>query len=161
MHIFRFLCHIPEFSKLAFLFVSGSESADACSFCTEIWWIGFFSFFSTSLFVIFLFIFLIQVCDIFSSCLYLKMGAGRKTETFTAPPNQGLATYTTSMRNLVKKHLGGVIFGCKDITIDECLSKQLFGQCSELFCTFWYWTSCHVHQFVLIYVVPSALPSSP
>ncbi|PQQ12331.1 uncharacterized protein Pyn_25060 [Prunus yedoensis var. nudiflora] len=55
------------------------------------------------------------------------MGAGRKTETFTAPPYQGLATYTTSMRNLIKKHLGGVIFGCKDITINECLSKQLFG----------------------------------
>jgi hypothetical protein len=30
-------------------------------------------------------------------------------------------------RNLGKNQLGGVIFGAKNTTIKECLSKQLFG----------------------------------
>ncbi|KAK2414788.1 DCD (Development and Cell Death) domain protein [Trifolium repens] len=30
-------------------------------------------------------------------------------------------------RNLTKDQLGGVIFGCKNATIQECLTKQLFG----------------------------------
>lgn len=33
-----------------------------------------------------------------------------------------------SSRNLQKSYLGGVIFGCKNSTIKECLAKQLFGQ---------------------------------
>ncbi|CAK9184627.1 unnamed protein product, partial [Ilex paraguariensis] len=54
------------------------------------------------------------------------MGTGRRTQTFmpneSAPfdPNQ-------SARNLRKIHLGGVVFGCKNNTIRECLVKQLFG----------------------------------
>ncbi|KAL9425907.1 hypothetical protein AB3S75_032806 [Citrus x aurantiifolia] len=32
-----------------------------------------------------------------------------------------------SSRNLQKSYLGGVIFGCKNSTIKECLAKQLFG----------------------------------
>jgi hypothetical protein len=31
------------------------------------------------------------------------------------------------IRNLSEKQLGGVIFGCKPDTIEECLTKQLFG----------------------------------
>lgn len=39
-------------------------------------------------------------------------------------PNQ---TATANTRNLGKSQLGGVIFGCKNSTIRECLFKQLFG----------------------------------
>ncbi|KAJ4704334.1 Kelch-like protein [Melia azedarach] len=38
-----------------------------------------------------------------------------------------------SARNLQKSDLGGVIFGCKNNTINECLSKQLFGLPSQHF----------------------------
>jgi hypothetical protein len=31
------------------------------------------------------------------------------------------------IRNLPVKKLGGVIFGCKPETIEECFKKQLFG----------------------------------
>lgn len=63
------------------------------------------------------------------------MGAGRKSETFnvatpsTHTQNQTSAWYGTSVaaRNLQEDLLGGVIFGCKHNTINECLSKQLFG----------------------------------
>ncbi|KAL5724681.1 hypothetical protein ACHQM5_007908 [Ranunculus cassubicifolius] len=34
---------------------------------------------------------------------------------------------TVSMRNLSKSELGGVVFGCTHDTMEECLSKQLFG----------------------------------
>lgn len=47
------------------------------------------------------------------------MKAGRRTLTFNA--NESYA------RNLRKNDLGGVIFGCKNTTIKECLFKQLFG----------------------------------
>ncbi|KAK4742560.1 hypothetical protein SAY87_000561 [Trapa incisa] len=61
------------------------------------------------------------------------MGAGRKTETHllhreNAPAG---ASYTPNSsvthRNLSKENLGGVIFGCRNSTMKECLSKQLFG----------------------------------
>ncbi|WOL14798.1 hypothetical protein Cni_G23579 [Canna indica] len=58
------------------------------------------------------------------------MGAGRKTQT--NPPHwpsgfgDGDNSYG-SARNLRKSDLGGAIFGCKDVTMEECLSKQLFG----------------------------------
>ncbi|KAM2984076.1 hypothetical protein FF2_009929 [Malus domestica] len=55
------------------------------------------------------------------------MGAGRKTQTFTLSSSQDMATYSASMRNLRRNSLGGVIFGATKFTIDECLSKQLFG----------------------------------
>ncbi|RXH81930.1 hypothetical protein DVH24_036271 [Malus domestica] len=55
------------------------------------------------------------------------MGAGRKTQTFTLSSSQDMATYSASMRNLRRNSLGGVIFGATNFTIDECLSKQLFG----------------------------------
>ncbi|KAM0994460.1 hypothetical protein ACFX2A_010118 [Malus domestica] len=54
------------------------------------------------------------------------MGAGRQPKIFTASP-QHLAIYYASMRNLSKNRLGGVVFGCTKTTIEECLSKQLFG----------------------------------
>ena len=34
----------------------------------------------------------------------------------------------SNARGLGKKQLGGVIFGATKTTINECLSKQLFGQ---------------------------------
>ncbi|KAF3333598.1 B2 protein [Carex littledalei] len=63
------------------------------------------------------------------------MGAGRKTETFyaSANPNSmalrapGNNSIFPGFRNLQKSDLGGVIFGCKNGTMEECLTKQLFG----------------------------------
>ncbi|KAA8517474.1 hypothetical protein F0562_017767 [Nyssa sinensis] len=59
------------------------------------------------------------------------MGAGKRTQTFianeSAPSTPNQATGTAYARNLRKSHLGGVIFGCKNGTIKECLFKQLFG----------------------------------
>ncbi|CAL9194057.1 uncharacterized protein LOC135586389 isoform X1 [Musa acuminata AAA Group] len=48
------------------------------------------------------------------------MGAGRKTQAILVPE-------PSPARNLLKKDLGGTIFGCKDATMKECLKKQLFG----------------------------------
>ncbi|KAF5471488.1 hypothetical protein F2P56_008275 [Juglans regia] len=59
------------------------------------------------------------------------MAAGRKTQTFFAsksiPSSPDLVSSSSSVRNLGKNHLGGVIFGCNNNTIKECLLKQLFG----------------------------------
>nr|XP_011466439.1 PREDICTED: uncharacterized protein LOC101308982 [Fragaria vesca subsp. vesca] len=55
------------------------------------------------------------------------MGAGRKTETYYLPYNQYPGYYEVPARNLTKNKLGAVIFGCKHSTMNECLSKQLFG----------------------------------
>uniref|UniRef100_K3XF28 DCD domain-containing protein n=1 Tax=Setaria italica TaxID=4555 RepID=K3XF28_SETIT len=62
------------------------------------------------------------------------MGAGRKTETFyagtpstPARTNAWYGTYSVAARNLREDELGGVIFGCKHNTMNECLTKQLFG----------------------------------
>lgn len=66
------------------------------------------------------------------------MGAGRKTQTFYAgesvawSPLSGDGSILT--RNLVKDELGGVIFGCRHCTMQECLSKQLFGMSQYLLC---------------------------
>ncbi|XP_071910295.1 uncharacterized protein [Coffea arabica] len=59
------------------------------------------------------------------------MGVGRKQENFQLNDNllpkmkQPATTYFA--RNLGKSNLGGVIFGCKNNTFKECLSKQIFG----------------------------------
>nr|XP_016436437.1 PREDICTED: uncharacterized protein LOC107762580 [Nicotiana tabacum] len=58
------------------------------------------------------------------------MGAGRRTQTFvfdsaSSLPNQ--TSYTGDFRYLTKRKLGGVIFGCTNDTMKECLCKQLFG----------------------------------
>ena len=62
------------------------------------------------------------------------MGAGRRTETYNAAtPTQDRANtrrhggQSFSARNLGEDSLAGVIFGCTHKTINECLSKQLFG----------------------------------
>ncbi|KAJ1416297.1 Kelch-type beta propeller [Sesbania bispinosa] len=59
------------------------------------------------------------------------MGAGRKTQNFsvsgTLPFSPNLAVNSVNGRNLGKYQLGGVIFGCKNSTMQECHSKQLFG----------------------------------
>ncbi|XP_024315260.1 kelch-like protein 29 isoform X3 [Brachypodium distachyon] len=59
-----------------------------------------------------------------------RMGAGRKTETYNAatPSNTRLhGDQSFSAHNLKEDKLAGVIFGCTHKTINECLSKQLFG----------------------------------
>ncbi|GMH13315.1 hypothetical protein Nepgr_015156 [Nepenthes gracilis] len=57
------------------------------------------------------------------------MGAGRKKETFTLEEKTPKWTMNCSApaRNLRKSELGGVIFGCKHCTFNECMAKQLFG----------------------------------
>ncbi|XP_039049216.1 uncharacterized protein LOC120190160 [Hibiscus syriacus] len=58
------------------------------------------------------------------------MGAGRKKQTFTAKEKaqqRFTVNCCTTARNLRKRDLAGVIFGCKHSTFGECLSKQLFG----------------------------------
>lgn len=61
------------------------------------------------------------------------MGAGRQTQTFTGNSPSTDPTYThAAARNLGKHQLGGVIFGCKNNTIKECLTNQLFGQSSAI-----------------------------
>ncbi|CAD6239789.1 unnamed protein product [Miscanthus lutarioriparius] len=70
------------------------------------------------------------------------MGAGRKTETFYAATpsaqtqnrsNEWYGAFSVAARNLREDELGGVIFGCKHNTMNECLSKQLFGLPSSHF----------------------------
>ncbi|KAL3753522.1 hypothetical protein ACJRO7_000859 [Eucalyptus globulus] len=41
--------------------------------------------------------------------------------------SQNIPIGVLAHRNLGKNNLGGVIFGCKDNTMKECLSKQIFG----------------------------------
>lgn len=59
------------------------------------------------------------------------MVAGKKTVSF--PQDEMVAILlkcrpeAANARNLGKTNLGGVIFGCKNSTIKECLVKQLFG----------------------------------
>ncbi|GAB4834047.1 hypothetical protein Ancab_032300 [Ancistrocladus abbreviatus] len=58
------------------------------------------------------------------------MGSARKKPTLpngSGALSSGLLLGIIDARNLSKAHLGGVIFGCKNSTIQECLSKQLFG----------------------------------
>nr|GMC85896.1 kelch-like protein 3 [Ipomoea batatas] len=59
------------------------------------------------------------------------MKAGKKMKNFTPyqyPPSSPNKLFNASgFRNLKKGQLGGVIFGCKNDTIKECLLKQLFG----------------------------------
>ncbi|XP_027352391.1 kelch-like protein 3 isoform X2 [Abrus precatorius] len=59
------------------------------------------------------------------------IGAWKKTETSqssgTQPFTSSLPNSTVFGRNLRKNQLGGVIFGCKNATMKECLYKQLFG----------------------------------
>ncbi|XP_057512962.1 uncharacterized protein LOC130795021 [Actinidia eriantha] len=56
------------------------------------------------------------------------MDAGRRTqaivlnESAAFSPNKAI-----NHRNLTKNHLGGVVFGCTNSTINECLFKQVFG----------------------------------
>ncbi|WKA00701.1 hypothetical protein VitviT2T_019037 [Vitis vinifera] len=58
------------------------------------------------------------------------MGGGRKAKA-SRQKEKPLPSWTVNCsvtaRNLGKSDLGGVIFGCKHNTIDECHSKQLFG----------------------------------
>lgn len=53
---------------------------------------------------------------------YTRVGSWKKIQNSQPfSPNLGCG------RNLRKNQLGGVIFGCKNSTMKECLSKQLFG----------------------------------
>lgn len=59
------------------------------------------------------------------------IGPGRKAGTFvmsgSGAMSPNLVIGNTYTRNLKKNQLGGVIFGCANNTIKECLFKQLFG----------------------------------
>lgn len=55
------------------------------------------------------------------------MGAGRKKETYTLAPDSLNSYVNWNARNLEKRDLCGVIFGCKFSTIKECYAKKLFG----------------------------------
>ncbi|XP_028800305.1 kelch-like protein 20 [Neltuma alba] len=58
------------------------------------------------------------------------MGGGRKTKQYTLPEKSKTSwslNCSTSARNLGKAELAGVIFGCTNNTMEECISKQLFG----------------------------------
>lgn len=59
------------------------------------------------------------------------MGGGRRTETFVRDSASSSSTNQINnpggFRYLTKTKLGGVIFGCKNNTINECIRNQLFG----------------------------------
>ncbi|MCD7451948.1 hypothetical protein HAX54_014212 [Datura stramonium] len=58
------------------------------------------------------------------------MGRGRRRQTFvldSASSSTNQKKNTEGFRYLMKKQLGGVIFGCKNNTMKECILKQLFG----------------------------------
>ncbi|KAJ8898926.1 hypothetical protein K2173_008420 [Erythroxylum novogranatense] len=55
-----------------------------------------------------------------------------KTHAFGVK-SPGSVMNNSSAKNLTKSQLGGVIFGCKSGTIQECLTKQLFGLPSQHF----------------------------
>ncbi|XP_073146330.1 uncharacterized protein [Henckelia pumila] len=56
------------------------------------------------------------------------MGAGKKNKNFPVKEKSGFTVNcSASARNVVKKELAAVIFGCKHRTIQECLHKLLFG----------------------------------
>ncbi|XP_054817367.1 uncharacterized protein LOC129317057 isoform X4 [Prosopis cineraria] len=58
------------------------------------------------------------------------MGGGRKTKSYTLQEKSKRSwsvNCSISTRNLGKAKLAGVIFGCKNNTIKECISKLLFG----------------------------------
>lgn len=58
------------------------------------------------------------------------MNTGKKALKFKPGPSARFNAGASS-RNLSKCHLGGVIFGCTNSTIKECLSNQLFGLPSQ------------------------------
>lgn len=70
------------------------------------------------------------------------MGAGRKTQTFLTPASAGPSgggTGPPPQRGLSKSELGGVIFGCTNSTIAECMNHNLFGKyllSLAMFCVF-------------------------
>lgn len=72
-------------------------------------------------------------------CLYFdRMNSLRETsqraswtEKLLNPPRP--SNNSTIARNLAKNDVGGVIFGCKNNTMMECLSKQLFGMLLYLY----------------------------
>ncbi|KAL6848131.1 hypothetical protein ACP4OV_022259 [Aristida adscensionis] len=67
------------------------------------------------------------------------MSTRRKTETSNPTAqtqnqtNAWYGSYSVAVRKLPEDQLGGVIFGCKHNTFNECLSKQLFGLPSSHF----------------------------
>ncbi|RZB52947.1 Kelch-like protein 1 isoform A, partial [Glycine soja] len=68
-------------------------------------------------------------------CVCLKMvGARKKTQTSQFSVTQTFSPNSSCGRNLRKNQLGGIIFGCKNATMKECLSKQLFGLPAHHFC---------------------------
>ncbi|KAG4377768.1 hypothetical protein GLYMA_18G207500v4 [Glycine max] len=62
------------------------------------------------------------------------VGARKKTQTSQFSVTQTFSPNSSCGRNLRKNQLGGIIFGCKNATMKECLSKQLFGLPAHHFC---------------------------
>ena len=62
------------------------------------------------------------------------MGTGKRVETTPGNAPSAPRNFSSFLqaRNLTKNQLGGVIFGCKNSTIKECLFKQIFGQLSQI-----------------------------
>ncbi|KAK7294765.1 hypothetical protein RJT34_17661 [Clitoria ternatea] len=60
-------------------------------------------------------------------CTKKMMGTWKKTQISQITGAQLISQNSACGRNLRKNQLGAVIFGCKNATIKECLSKQLFG----------------------------------
>jgi len=56
------------------------------------------------------------------------MGKWNKTSFGSSSGNQYLSPNQSYGRNLTQDQLGGVVFGTKNCTIKECLTKQLFGK---------------------------------
>ncbi|XP_056172547.1 uncharacterized protein LOC115685187 isoform X2 [Syzygium oleosum] len=67
--------------------------------------------------------------DIYSIEISNRMGTVKNRDTYLGNTSFSpiIPTGVLAHRNLGKNNLGGVIFGCKDNTMKECLSKQLFG----------------------------------
>ncbi|KAG4925311.1 hypothetical protein JHK87_050851 [Glycine soja] len=66
--------------------------------------------------------------------LWHWVGARKKTQTSQFSVTQTFSPNSSCGRNLRKNQLGGIIFGCKNATMKECLSKQLFGLPAHHFC---------------------------
>jgi hypothetical protein len=66
------------------------------------------------------------------------------THNLAMQTNHQNSKYGELTRNIQENQLGGVIFGCKHDTIEECFRKQLFGPLSAPF------TSCYYALLILL-----------
>lgn len=76
------------------------------------------------------FFFFFWLRDIYSMGISNRMGTIKNGDTYFGNTSfsQNIPIGVLAHRNLGKNNLGGVIFGCKDNTMKECLFKQIFGE---------------------------------